>query len=86
MLEPRTIARSIVHGASWIESLFGRMLEIGEHCLIGRALLGRTDLAGCAIAAVAYFPLFGALTHYANPALGVAIQKALSLPRRHGAA
>jgi MFS family permease len=26
-------------------------------------------LAGCAIAAVAYFPLFGALTHYANPAL-----------------
>jgi MFS family permease len=26
-------------------------------------------LAGCAIAAVAYFPLFGALTHYVNPAL-----------------
>src|SRR6185503_12285543 len=26
-------------------------------------------LAGCLIAAVTYFPLFGALTHYANPAL-----------------
>src|SRR5262245_3211132 len=26
-------------------------------------------LAGCAVAAVTYFPLFGALTHYANPAL-----------------
>ena len=25
------------------EPLFGRMLEIGEHCLIGRALPGRTD-------------------------------------------
>src|SRR5499426_1005457 len=26
-------------------------------------------LAGCAIAALTYFPLFGALTHYVNPAL-----------------
>jgi MFS family permease len=26
-------------------------------------------LAGCLLAAVTYFPLFGALTHYANPAL-----------------
>src|SRR6185436_3217921 len=26
-------------------------------------------LAGCLIASLAYFPLFGALTHYANPAL-----------------
>src|SRR6266566_4572220 len=26
-------------------------------------------LAGCLIAAITYFPLFGALTHYANPAL-----------------
>jgi MFS family permease len=32
-------------------------------------------LAGCAIAAVAYFPLFGALTHYANPALETFQQK-----------
>src|SRR5712691_6266125 len=32
-------------------------------------------LAGCAIAAVAYFPLFGALTHYANPALEAFQQK-----------
>ena len=26
-------------------------------------------LAGCLIAALTYFPLFGALTHYVNPAL-----------------
>src|SRR5713226_2567630 len=32
-------------------------------------------LAGCLIAAVAYFPLFGALTHYANPALEAFQQK-----------
>src|SRR6267142_1895089 len=32
-------------------------------------------LAGCAIAAVTYFPLFGALTHYANPALETFQQK-----------
>ena len=25
-------------------------------------------LAGCLIAALTYFPLFGALTHYVNPA------------------
>jgi hypothetical protein len=33
--------------------------------------IGRLNiiLAGCLIAAVTYFPLFGALTHYANPAL-----------------
>src|SRR6266699_3254792 len=32
-------------------------------------------LAGCLIAAVTYFPLFGALTHYANPALETCQQK-----------
>jgi MFS family permease len=33
-------------------------------------------LAGCLIAALTYFPLFKALTHYANPALEAATQKA----------
>jgi len=33
-------------------------------------------LAGCAIAALTYFPLFGALTHYANPQLEAALQAA----------
>ena len=32
-------------------------------------------LAGCLIAAVTYFPLFGALTHYVNPALEEYSQK-----------
>ena len=32
-------------------------------------------LAGCLIAAVTYFPLFGALTHYVNPALEAFQQK-----------
>ena len=32
-------------------------------------------LAGCLIAALTYFPLFKALTHYANPALEVATQQ-----------
>jgi MFS family permease len=32
-------------------------------------------LAGCLIAAVTYFPLFGGLTHYANPALEAFAQK-----------
>ncbi|CAB3755776.1 MFS transporter [Paraburkholderia solisilvae] len=32
-------------------------------------------LAGCLIAALTYFPLFKALTHYANPALEAATQK-----------
>src|SRR6266540_4567905 len=32
-------------------------------------------LAGCLIAAATYFPLFGALTHYANPALETFQQK-----------
>ncbi len=31
-------------------------------------------LGGCLIAAVTYFPLFGALTHYANPALETALK------------
>ena len=29
-------------------------------------------MAGCLLAVLTYFPLFGALTHYANPALYVA--------------
>ncbi|MPW16138.1 MFS transporter [Paraburkholderia sp. CNPSo 3157] len=33
-------------------------------------------MAGCLIAALTYFPLFKALTHYANPALEAATQKA----------
>ncbi|ARK75308.1 MFS transporter [Burkholderia pseudomallei] len=33
-------------------------------------------LAGCLIAALTYFPLFKALTHFANPALEAATQKA----------
>ncbi|WP_175912230.1 MFS transporter [Burkholderia sp. BCC1640] len=33
-------------------------------------------LAGCLIAALTYFPLFKALTHYANPQLELATQKA----------
>ncbi len=32
-------------------------------------------MAGCAIAALTYFPLFGALTHYVNPALEEFAQK-----------
>src|SRR5437660_628168 len=32
-------------------------------------------LAGCAIAAITYFPLFGALTHYVNPNLEAFAQK-----------
>ena len=31
-------------------------------------------LAGCALAALTYFPAFKALTHYANPALGAAVE------------
>ncbi|MES2071673.1 MAG: MFS transporter [Pseudomonadota bacterium] len=33
-------------------------------------------LAGCLIAAVTYFPIFNALTHYANPALEAALKSA----------
>jgi Sugar (and other) transporter len=37
-------------------------------------------MAGCLIAAVTYFPLFGALTHYANPALeAYAVKTAISV-------
>jgi MFS family permease len=32
-------------------------------------------LTGCLLAALTYFPIFGALTHYANPALEVALGK-----------
>src|SRR5690606_36873942 len=39
--------------------------------------IGRKSIimAGCLIAALAYFPLFKALTHYANPALEAAQEK-----------
>jgi MFS family permease len=33
-------------------------------------------LGGCLLALLTYFPLFGALTHYANPALSAALAKA----------
>ncbi|MDB5920251.1 MAG: transporter [Massilia sp.] len=33
-------------------------------------------LGGCLIAALTYFPIFGALTHYANPALEAALKNA----------
>ncbi|MGZ3181092.1 MAG: MFS transporter [Telluria sp.] len=39
---------------------------------IGRKVI---ILGGCVIAAVTYFPIFGALTHYGNPALESALQK-----------
>jgi MFS family permease len=40
--------------------------------------IGRKKIivAGCLIAALTYFPLFQALTHYANPALGDAVESA----------
>ncbi|HSY28821.1 MAG TPA: MFS transporter, partial [Burkholderiaceae bacterium] len=40
---------------------------------IGRKMI---IMAGCLIAALAYFPIFGGLTHYANPALETALSKA----------
>jgi MFS family permease len=36
----------------------------------------RIIMAGCLMAAVTYFPIFSALTHYANPALEAALQDA----------
>jgi MFS family permease len=36
----------------------------------------RIVMAGCLLAALTYFPLFQALTHYANPALGAAVASA----------
>ena len=38
---------------------------------IGRKMI---ILGGCLIAAITYFPIFGALTHYANPALETALK------------
>jgi len=40
---------------------------------IGRKLI---IMAGCLIAALTYFPIFGGLTHYANPALETALNNA----------
>jgi len=39
---------------------------------IGRKMI---IMAGCLIAALTYFPIFGGLTHYANPALETALSK-----------
>jgi hypothetical protein len=54
------IALSLVIGTPFF-IVFGRLSD-----KIGRL---KIILAGCAIAAVTYFPLFGGLTHYVNPAL-----------------
>ncbi|HEX8956522.1 MAG TPA: MFS transporter, partial [Burkholderiaceae bacterium] len=40
---------------------------------IGRKMI---IMAGCILAALTYFPIFGALTHFANPALETALTKA----------
>ena len=59
----------------WVYTLIGLSLIIGTPFFIFFGWLsdkiGRLKiiLAGCAIAAVTYFPLFAALTHYVNPAL-----------------
>src|SRR6266700_5314538 len=54
------IAISLIIGTPFF-IVFGRLSD-----RIGRL---KIILAGCAIAALTYFPLFGALTHYVNPAL-----------------
>src|SRR5207249_9661435 len=62
-------------------ALIGLSLVIGTPLFIFFGWLsdriGRLKIimAGCLIAAVSYFPLFGALTHYANPALETFQQK-----------
>src|SRR6266567_3015538 len=54
------IAISLIYGTPFL-IVFGRLSD-----RIGRL---KIILAGCLIAAVTYFPLFGALTHYVNPDL-----------------
>ena len=59
------IAASLVIGTPFF-IVFGSLSDkIGRKVII---------LAGCLIAAVTYFPIFGALTHYANPALEAALK------------
>jgi MFS family permease len=61
--------------------LIAGSLLIGTPCFIlfgtlsdkiGRKMI---IMGGCLIAALTYFPIFGALTHYANPALEAALTK-----------
>jgi len=61
------IAASLVVGTPFF-LVFGSLSDkIGRKPII---------LAGCLIAAVTYFPIFNALTHYANPALEAALKNA----------
>ena len=61
------IAASLVIGTPFF-IVFGSLSDkIGRKPII---------MGGCLIAAVTYFPIFGALTHYANPALENAIKTA----------
>src|SRR5688572_10844107 len=61
------IALSLVIGTPFF-IVFGALSDkIGRKKII---------LAGCLLAAVTYFPIFGLLTHYANPALEAAQRKA----------
>ncbi|WP_423681696.1 MULTISPECIES: MFS transporter [unclassified Undibacterium] len=61
------IAASLVIGTPFF-IVFGALSDkIGRKPII---------LAGCLIAAVTYFPIFNALTHYANPALESALKNA----------
>ncbi|MBC3884958.1 MFS transporter [Undibacterium griseum] len=61
------IAASLVIGTPFF-IVFGSLSDkIGRKPII---------LAGCLIAAVTYFPIFNALTHYANPALENALKNA----------
>jgi MFS family permease len=70
-VEPATanvmIALSLLVGTPFF-LVFGALSD-----RIGRK---RIIMAGCLIAAIAYFPLFKGLTHYANPALEAALASA----------
>ncbi|HYD80143.1 MAG TPA: MFS transporter [Paucimonas sp.] len=59
------IAASLVIGTPFF-IVFGALSD-----KIGRKMI---IMAGCLLAALTYFPIFGALTHYANPALEAAIK------------
>ncbi len=61
------IAASLVIGTPFF-IVFGSLSDrIGRKPII---------MAGCLIAAITYFPIFSALTHYANPALETALKNA----------